>query len=70
MKRSAVVQMANNLVNELFIFCEDILSSILLKLFNQILSIGVLPATWCRCLVIPVYKKETLQTLVTTDRLR
>ena len=35
----------DNLVNELFILCEDILYPVLLKLFNQILSTGVFPET-------------------------
>ena len=47
----------DNLVNELFILCEDILSPILLNLFNQILSTGVFPEIWCRGVVVPVYRK-------------
>ena len=47
----------DQLVNELFILCEDILSPIILQHFNQILRGGVFPQSWCCGLVIPVYKK-------------
>ena len=47
----------DELVNELFILCEDIMSPILLKLFNQKLNTGVFPQSWCCGVVIPVYMK-------------
>jgi hypothetical protein len=47
----------DNLVNELFISCSDILTPILVELFNKILDSGMYPAEWSTGIVIPIFKK-------------
>ena len=49
----------DNLINEYFIECYDILSSHLVDIFNAILDTGHFPAEWSCGVIVPIFKKKT-----------
>ena len=50
----------DGLISEIFKCSQDILSPILLKLFNYVFSNGVYPSPWSEGLITPIHKKGDL----------
>ena len=50
----------NGFISEIFKCSQDILSPILLKLFEYIFSNGVYPSSWSEGLITPIHKKGDL----------
>lgn len=49
---------SDNLLNEYFIECYDILSAHLVDIFNAVLNSGHFPSDWSNGIIVPIFKKN------------
>ena len=47
----------DDILNELFLDCKDVMIPLLFRLFNSIFKSGYFPESWCRGCVVPIHKK-------------
>ena len=50
----------DNLINEMFIDCIHVLSSLLVNIFNYIFESGTYPQEWLKGIIVPIPKKGDL----------
>ena len=56
----------DNIINEYLKKCPEMLVSIIVKMFNVVLSSGLVPSVWCIGMIKPLYikKKLMIQTII------
>ena len=47
----------DDILNELFLDCKDVMIPLLFRLFNSIFKSGYFPESWCKGCVVPIHKK-------------
>ena len=48
----------DNIINEYLKNCPVMLVSLIVKVFNIVLSSGLVPSVWCMGMIKPLYKKK------------